>query len=84
MPRHKSAVKRTRQNAKRSERNKAQLTKLKTLVKKVRSAKSKDEAKTANNAAVKYLDQLGTKGIIHRNKASNQKSKLSKYVNKLS
>jgi small subunit ribosomal protein S20 len=84
MPRHKSAVKRTRQSATRAERNKAQLTKLKTLIKKVRLAKSKEEAKTVYKAAVKYLDQLGAKGIIHKNKASNQKSKLAKYVNKLS
>ena len=83
MPRHKSAIKRTRQSAKRAERNKAQLTKVKTLIKKVRSAKKKEEAQTALKNAVKYLDQLADKGVIHKNNASNQKSKLTKYVNKL-
>ena len=83
MPRHKSAVKRTRQNALRSERNKANLSKVKTLIKKVRSSKNKEEGATALKNAAKYLDQLGIKGVIHKNNASNQKSRLTKFVGKL-
>jgi len=84
MPQHKSAVKRVRQNARRAERNKAGLTKLKTLVKKVRTSKSKDTASEALKVASKYLDRMSSKGLIHKNKAANQKSKLTKHVNKLS
>jgi len=83
MPQHKSAIKRTRQSARRAERNKAQLSKLKTLIKKVRSSKNKEEGITALKSATKCLDQLSTKGIIHKNNASNQKSRLTKFVNKL-
>jgi small subunit ribosomal protein S20 len=83
MPQHKSAIKRVRQNAGRAERNKTRLSKVKTLVKKVRSSKSKEEANAALKDAMKYLNKLGTKGTIHKNKASNQKSKLTKFVNKL-
>ena len=83
MQRHKSAVKRARQNERRRIRNKAALTKMKTLVRKVRNAKGKDEATGAYKSAVQYLDRLATKGIIHRNKAANQKSKLTKYVTSL-
>ncbi len=83
MPQHKSAVKRVRQSASRAEINKNRLSKAKTLVKKVRSAKTKDEATVALTKAVKYLDQLGAKGTIHKNNASNQKSRLTKFVNKL-
>ena len=83
MPRHKSAVKRTRQGVHRAERNKAHLSKLKTLIKKVRSSKTKEEGIAALKSTVKYLDQLGTKGTIHKNNASNQKSRLTKFVNKL-
>ena len=43
MPQHKSAIKRTRQNKRRAERNKAQLTKIKTLIKKVRKSKDQKE-----------------------------------------
>jgi small subunit ribosomal protein S20 len=83
MPRHKSAVKRTRQNAHRAERNKTHLSKMKTLVKKVRSSKNKEDGTAALKNAVKYLDQLGTKGAIHKNTASNQKARLTKFINKM-
>lgn len=84
MPQHKSAIKRVRQNAKRAERNKSRLTKLKTLVKKVRSATSKETAVAALKTATKNLDRMASKGLIHKNKAANQKAKLTKHVNKLS
>ena len=83
MPQHKSAVKRVRQNVGRAERNKSHISKMKTLVKKVRSSKNKEEAQAALKNAVKYLDQLGTKGTVHKNNTSNQKSKLTKFVNKM-
>ena len=80
MAQHKSAEKRTRQNAKRHARNKAALSRVKTLIKNVRSAKEKDKAAAALKLAVKTLDQLGSKGVIHRNKAANLKSSLTKFV----
>jgi small subunit ribosomal protein S20 len=83
MPRHKSAIKRTRQIKRRSERNKMRTSKLKTLVKKVRTAKDKQTATVALKAAAKYLDQLAAKGVIHGNAAANQKSKLARFVNKM-
>jgi small subunit ribosomal protein S20 len=83
MPQHKSAVKRVRQYASRAERNKNHLSRAKTLIKKVRSSKTKAEASIALKNAVKYLDQLSAKGTIHKNHASNQKSRLSKFVNKI-
>ena len=81
MPQHKSAVKRVRQYTSRAEGNKNRLSKLKTLVKKVRSSKTKEEASLALKNAGKYLDQLGAKGTIHKNNASKQKSRLTKFVN---
>ena len=80
MPRHKSAVKRVRQNARRQARNKADLSRIKTLVKNVRSATEKKNAEVALKTAVQFLDRLAAKGVIHRNKASNQKSKLTRFV----
>lgn len=81
MPQHKSAEKRVRQSARRHARNKAYLSKMKTLVKKVRSLKDKEKAAAALKIAVKTLDQLATKGVIHKNNAANQKSSLTKFVN---
>ncbi|HEY4612238.1 MAG TPA: 30S ribosomal protein S20 [Bacteroidota bacterium] len=83
MPQHKSAAKRIRSSARRRLRNKANLTRMKTLVKKVRAAKDKAAGAAALKTAVKLLDQMAAKGVIHRNKAANQKSKLTKLVNKL-
>jgi small subunit ribosomal protein S20 len=83
MPQHKSAIKRARQSINRAERNKAQLSKLKTLIKKVRFSKTKAEGIAALKSAMKYLDQLSIKGTIHKNNASNQKSRLTKFVNKI-
>jgi small subunit ribosomal protein S20 len=83
MAQHKSAEKRARQNIKRHARNKASLTRMKTLIKNVRSAKDKTDGEAALKIAVKALDQLGAKGLIHKNKASNQKSALTKFVSKL-
>ncbi|MCX7985014.1 MAG: 30S ribosomal protein S20 [Bacteroidetes bacterium] len=84
MPQHKSAEKRVRQIKRRSVLNKARISKMKTLIKRVRSSKTKDEAHEALRKAIKYLDELAAKGTIHKNKASNQKSKLTKFVNRLS
>jgi small subunit ribosomal protein S20 len=83
MAQHKSAEKRTRQNVGRHIRNKAGLSRVKTLIRNVRSATEKDKAAAALKVAVKALDQLASKGVIHKNKASNQKSSLTKYVTKL-
>jgi len=83
MPQHKSAEKRVRQSARRYVRNKASLSRMKTLVKKVRSATEKEKAAAVLKQAVKFLDQLAAKGVIHRNKAANQKSRLTRIVNSL-
>lgn len=83
MPQHKSAVKRIRQYARRHVRNQADLSKMRSLVRKVRSSKEKDKAATALKEAVKFLDRLAAKGVIHRNKAANQKSRLTRLVNGL-
>jgi small subunit ribosomal protein S20 len=80
MAQHKSAIKRIRQNERRRIRNKANLSRMKTLIKNVEMSKGKEEATTAYRTAVKFLDQLGAKGVIHKNRAANQKSRLTKLV----
>lgn len=83
MPQHKSAEKRARQYMRREVRNKANISRMKTLIKRVRSTKAKDQASAALKNVVKFLDQLAAKGVIHANKAANQKSKLTRLVNTL-
>ncbi len=81
MAQHASAAKQARKSRQRELRNKHYLSLLKTIIKRVRQAKEKDKATVALRRAVKLLDSLAGKRIIHRNKAANQKSRLMKYVN---
>jgi len=83
MAQHKSAEKRARQARRRQTSNTQWKSRMRTAIKKVRSAKSKASGETELKKTVKLLDQLAAKGIIHKNKAANQKSALTKLVNKL-
>jgi len=83
MAQHKSAEKRARQASRRQTRNAQWKSRMRTAIKKVRSAKNKTSGETELKKTVKLLDQLAAKGIIHKNKAANQKSALTKLVNKL-
>jgi small subunit ribosomal protein S20 len=83
MAQHKSAEKRARASKRRAEQNKAWKSRMRTALKRVTSAKEKDRAAEELRKAKKLLDQLAAKGVIHRNKAANNKSKLTRYVNSL-
>jgi len=81
--RHKSAQKRARQTVKRTERNKKFKALIKGSVKRVLENKDKVSAETELKKTVAVLDRAAVKGLIHMNKAANQKSKLAKHINKL-
>ena len=81
--RHKSAQKRARQAIKRTERNKLYKAKIKSAVKNVMDSKNKENAEKELKNAVSILDRVASKGIIHKNKAANKKSRLTRYVNKM-
>ncbi len=83
MAHHKSAIKRIRTNERDRQRNRHYKTLLKTSLKKVRSAENKEEAEALYRQTESILDKLADKGIIHKNKAANQKSKLAVFVNQL-
>ena len=80
MPQHKSAKKRVRQNEKRRQINTMRRSRLKTAIKKVRTAENNETAQGALKDAVSILDRMALKGIIHKNKAANLKSKLTRRV----
>lgn len=83
MANHKSAVKRIQTNARNTERNKAYKNMLRTFTKKVRAVTTKEEGDKLYRSTSSLLDKLAKKGIIHKNKAANQKSKLAAVVAKL-
>ena len=83
MPKIKSAKKAMRQARARSERNKAQRSSLRTALKRVRAAASADAAAAAYALAARLLDRAARKGLIHRNVAARQKSRLAAWVKRL-
>jgi len=83
MLRHKSAQKRARQTVKRTDRNKKFKVIIKGALKKVHAIKEKPAAEAELKKTVAILDRAATKRIMHKNKAANLKSKLTKKINKL-
>ena len=80
MANHKSALKRIRSSEAKRVRNKYQHKTTRTFVKRLREASSKKEAEELLPKVTAMLDKLAKRNIIHKNKAANQKSKLTKHV----
>ena len=80
MPRIQSAKKAMRQARRHTVVNRAQRSALRTALKRVRRAATKQEATQAYATAVRLLDRAARKGLIHRNNAARHKSRLAKYV----
>ena len=80
MAQHLSAQRQARKSLKHRERNRAYMSKMRTAIKRVRNAKDKDKGSVELKKAVKMLDQLAAKGMIHRNNAANKKSSLTRFV----
>ena len=82
----KSAMKRIRQDAKRTERNKARRSRVRTYVKQVElaiAAGNGEDARTALVQAQKELDRAAGKGLIKRNNAARKVSRLNARVKAL-
>lgn len=83
MANHKSALKRIRQNEVRKVRNRYYHKTARTAIKVLRNEEDKTSATEQLPKVIALLDKLAKKNIIHKNKAANLKSKLTKHVNKL-
>ena len=83
MANHKSALKRIRSTEKKRVLNKYQHKTTRNAIKAIRLATVKAEAAAKLPTVISMIDKLAKKNIIHANKASNLKSKLTKLVAKL-
>jgi small subunit ribosomal protein S20 len=83
MANHKSSLKRIRQEEKRRLHNRYYGKTMRNAVRKLRTTTDKAEASALYPTVTKMLDKLAKTNIIHKNKASNLKSKLALYINKL-
>lgn len=84
MANHKSSIKRIRSNNAKRLQNRYYAKTTRTALKTLRSATAKKEAEALLPKVSAMLDKLAKRNVIHKNKAANLKSKLSKKVNALS
>jgi small subunit ribosomal protein S20 len=84
MPNHKSAEKRVRQSEKRRAINRGHRTKVRTYIKKLRSALDSDLQQDVAQIlpeAISVIDKSVQKGVLHANAAARYKSRLTLKAN---
>ena len=84
MPNHKSAEKRVRQSEKRRAINRSHRTKVRTYIKKLRSALDsgvKQDIDRVLPEAISVIDKSVQKGVLHANAAARYKSRLTVKAN---
>jgi small subunit ribosomal protein S20 len=83
MANHKSSIKRIRSNDAKRVRNRYQAKTVRNAIKALRNETTKKTAEENLPKVIALVDKLAKKSVIHKNKASNLKSKLTKKVNAL-
>ena len=78
MPNIASAKKNMRKSRSATTRNRAQRSALRTALKKAKAPEATAEERTQ---AVTLLDRAARKGLVHKNRAARQKSKMAKAAN---
>ena len=84
MPNHKSSEKRVRQSEKRRVINRSHRTKVRTYIKKLRSALDsgvKQDIDQVLPEAISVIDKSVQKGVLHANAAARYKSRLTVIAN---
>jgi len=83
MANHKSAIKRIRSNDVKRLRNRFHSKTMRNALRKFRALTEKSEAVEQLPKMLSMIDKLAKKSVIHKNKAGNLKSKITKQVNAL-
>ena len=78
MANHPSAEKRNRQRIRRRERNQAQVSRVRTFVKRAEAEIASADGKVDIKEAVRLLDKAAQKGIVKRKTASRKISRLTR------
>jgi small subunit ribosomal protein S20 len=84
MPNHKSAEKRMRQSEKRRDINRSNRTRVRTQIKKLRTALAGGNASTIGEAlpaTISVIDKAVQKGVLHKNAAARHKARLTVRAN---
>ena len=83
MANHKSAEKRIRSGNTKKESNRYHAKTVRNSIKNARGIENKEELVKSLPDVVSMVDKLAKKNVIHKNKASNLKSKLMRKANTL-
>jgi small subunit ribosomal protein S20 len=83
MANHKSSIKRIRTSEKRRVENRYFARTMRSFIRKFRSLTDKSEATSSLPKVVSLIDKNAKRGIIHKNKAANLKSKLTRFITHL-
>lgn len=86
MANHVSALKRARQTEFKTERNRANTSRLRSALRGIREATTAGDKKKAEEVyrqACSAIDKAAQKGVLHKNTASRYKSRLKVRVNKV-
>lgn len=83
MANHKATKKDVRQASKRRERNKYYGKTTRNKIRDLKTLEAKADAGKELPAVISMIDRLAKRGIIHKNKAANLKSKLTRRINGL-
>ena len=80
MANHKSAIKRIKTSEKKRVHNRYYARSMRNAIRKFRILTDKKEAETNLPSIVSLIDKNAKRGIIHKKKAANLKSKLTKKI----
>ncbi|MDR0970493.1 MAG: 30S ribosomal protein S20 [Lentimicrobiaceae bacterium] len=83
MANHKSSIKRIRQSEARRLHNRYYAKTMRNAVRKFRALTDKAEAEAQLPKLQSMIDKIAKRNIIHKNKAGNLKSKLTRFTAKL-
>lgn len=83
MPNNKQQAKRLKTDEEKRQRNKAQKSEMRSTMRKVLEADSKEAAQAATPLAMKKIDKAAKKNIIHDNTAARMKNRLARAVAKM-
>lgn len=78
MPNNKQQTKRLKNDEIKRQRNKADKSRMRSAVREVVEADSKDAADAATPKAMKFIDLASKKNIIHDNAAARMKSRVAR------
>jgi len=78
-----TVLKRVRQSRKANSKNRHYKSMMKNAVKNIMEVTDKKDADNELRNAISIIDRVKAKGVIHKNTASRQKSRMASYINSL-